>query len=54
MLSRWAAAVTHYIEALSRRPPSINPNAHLIYCNLAACYIKMNQYRDGLEVSATS
>ena len=38
---KFPEAIKCYTEALQRGPPQINPEAHKIYSNRAACYIKL-------------
>ncbi len=47
---RFPEAVQHYTEALRRGPPSVNPEAHKLYSNLAASYTKLGAYPEGIKV----
>lgn len=49
--ARYPEAVAHYQEALRRGPPSVNPEAHKLYSNLAACYQKLGAYPEGLKAA---
>ncbi|KAF5831022.1 hypothetical protein DUNSADRAFT_13691 [Dunaliella salina] len=48
---RYPDAVKHYIEALRRGPPSVNPEAHKLHSNLAACYTKLGAYPEGVKAA---
>lgn len=48
---RYPEAVQHYQEALKRGPPSVNPEAHKVYSNLAACYTKLGAYPEGVKAA---
>lgn len=50
---RYPEAVRHYQEALKRGPPSVNPEAHKVYSNLAACYTKLGAYPEGVKAADT-
>lgn len=45
---RYTEAVQHYTEALKRGPSSVNPEAHKLFCNRAACYTKLGAMNEGL------
>eukprot|EP00879_Flechtneria_rotunda_P009158 GHRR01009588.1.p1 GENE.GHRR01009588.1~~GHRR01009588.1.p1 ORF type:complete len:493 (+),score=199.13 GHRR01009588.1:1014-2492(+) len=49
--ARYPEAVQHYQEALKRGPPSVNPEAHKLYSNLAASYTKLGAYPEGLKAA---
>ncbi|KAK2080719.1 hypothetical protein QBZ16_000573 [Prototheca wickerhamii] len=42
-------AVRLYSEALKRGPPGVNPEAHKLYSNRAACYTKLGAWQEGLK-----
>ena len=42
-------AVRLYSEALRRGPPGVNPEAHKLYSNRAACYTKLGAWQEGLK-----
>lgn len=48
---RYPEAVQHYQEALKRGPPAVNPEAHKVYSNLAACYTKLGAYPEGIKAA---
>lgn len=48
---KFPEAVQHYTEALRRGPPSVNPEAHKLYSNLAASYTKLVAYPEGLKAA---
>ena len=45
----YPAAVKRYSEALARGPPGINPDAHKLLSNRAACYTKLGALAEGLK-----
>lgn len=49
--NKYPEAVAHYQEALRRGPPSVNPDAHKLYSNLAACYTKLGAYPEGIKAA---
>mmetsp|Transcript_2032 Transcript_2032/g.3172 ORF Transcript_2032/g.3172 Transcript_2032/m.3172 type:complete len:580 (+) Transcript_2032:75-1814(+) len=48
---KYPEAVAAYAEALKRGPPSVNPEAHKLFSNLATCYTKLGAYPDGVKAA---
>ena len=46
---QYPEAVKHYTEALARGPPDVNPDAHKLFSNRAACYRMLGGWNEGLK-----
>lgn len=46
---KYPEAVKFYTEALARGPPKVNPDAHKVHSNRAACYTKLGAWDAGLK-----